>query len=327
MEVDDILEQVDILEYISQYCDFEEKNGEYWALSPFKEEKTPSFSVSTEKQRFYDFSSGAGGNLIHFIRRYNDCSFIDAINILKKYANITESSERAVGHLESTKVAKRFKRKSPISKESKSVILPPNYMERYEFDKSKLQAWVDEGIDFKTMKAFGVCYDSFSNRIVFPVKNYAGDIINVCGRTLEPDFKEKGLRKYTYFKPLGTLDTLFGFSDDRQAIMEKKEIIVFEGAKSVMLAHSWGINNTCAILTSHLNPQQLLFLIKLGIRVVFALDEDVDIREDMNIAKLKRYVRIEWVKNCDNLLSSKMAPVDAGFEVWQNLYERRKPIN
>ena len=63
MEVDDILEQVDILEYISQYCDFEEKNGEYWALSPFKEEKTPSFSVNTEKQRFYDFSSGAGGKL------------------------------------------------------------------------------------------------------------------------------------------------------------------------------------------------------------------------------------------------------------------------
>lgn len=110
MEVDDILEQVDILEYISQYCDFEEKNGEYWALSPFKEEKTPSFSVNTEKQRFYDFSSGAGGNLIHFIRRYNDCGFIDAINILKKYANITEDSERAIGRLESTKVAKRFKR-------------------------------------------------------------------------------------------------------------------------------------------------------------------------------------------------------------------------
>lgn len=327
MEVDDILEQVDILEYISQYCDFEEKNGEYWALSPFKEEKTPSFSVNTEKQRFYDFSSGAGGNLIHFIRRYNDCGFIDAINILKKYANITEDSERAIGRLESTKVAKRFKRKSPTSKESKSVVLSPNYMERYEFDEDKLQAWVDEGIDLETMKKFGVCYDSFSNRIVFPVKSYAGDIINVCGRTLEPDFKEKGLRKYTYFKPLGILDTLFGFSDNKQAIMEKREIIIFEGSKSVMLAHSWGIYNTCAILTSHLNPQQLLFLIKLGIRVVFALDEDIDIREDINIAKLKRYVRIEWVKNRDNLLSSKMAPVDAGFEVWQNLYERRKPIN
>lgn len=327
MEVDDILEQVDILEYISQFCDFEEKGGEYWALSPFKEEKTPSFSVNTEKQRFYDFSSGAGGNIIHFIRRYNDCGFIEAVNILKKYANITDDCEKSIGRLETTKIAKRYRRSHSASKESKSTILPQNYMDRYEFNEEKLQTWVDEGIDFETMKKFGVGYDSFSDRIVFPIKNYDGDIINVCGRTLDKDFKEKGLRKYTYFKPLGILDTLFGFSDNKQEILKSNEVIIFEGSKSVMLAHSWGINNTCAILTSHLNPQQLLFLIKLGVRVVFALDEDIDIRDDVNISKLKRYVRIEWVKNRDNLLSSKMAPVDAGFEVWQNLYERRKPIN
>jgi len=325
MEVDDILEQVDILEYISQYCDFEEKNGEYWALSPFKEEKTPSFSVNTEKQRFYDFSSGAGGNLIHFIRRYNDCGFIDAINILKKYANITEDSERAIGRLESTKVAKRFKRKSPTSKESKSVVLSPNYMERYEFDEDKLQAWVDEGIDLETMKKFGVCYDSFSNRIVFPIKNYAGDIINVCGRTLEKDFKEKGLRKYTYFKPFGgSLDTLFGFSDNRQSIMDKREVIVFEGSKSVMLAHSWGIENTCAILTSHLNPQQFLFLVKLGVRVVFALDKEIDIYQDRHIQKLKRYVTIEHICDGDDILDEKMSPVDMGKEMFLRLYEERR---
>lgn len=94
-----------------------------------------------------------------------------------------------------------------------------------------------------------------------------------------------------------------------------------------MLADEWGIRNSCAILTSHLNSQQLIFLIKLGVRVVFALDEDVDIKEDVNIQKLKRYVRIEWVRNLDNLLSSKMAPVDAGFEVWKELYERRSSIN
>lgn len=327
MEVEEILEQVDILEYISQYCDFEEKNGEWWALSPFKDENTPSFSVNTEKQKFYDFSSGAGGNLIHFIRRYNNCGFIEALNILKKYANITYDNGKSVGRLESTKIAKKFKRSTPNGKESKSVILAPNYMERFEFNEKKLQAWVDEGIDFETMKKFGVRYDSFSDRIVFPIKSYSGEIINVCGRTLDKDYKEKKLRKYTYFKQLGILDTLFGFSDNRQAIMEKREVIIFEGSKSVMLASSWGIHNTCAILTSHLNPQQLLFLIKLGIKVVFALDEDVDIREDINIAKLKRYVKIEWVQNQDNLLSSKMAPVDAGFDVWQTLYERRKSFN
>ncbi|MBR4023515.1 MAG: hypothetical protein IKI94_13155 [Ruminococcus sp.] len=207
------------------------------------------------------------------------------------------------------------------------MILPTNYMERYEFNTDKLQAWVNEGISLETMRKFGVHYDSFSNRIVFPIKNYSGDIINVCGRTLDKDFKEKEIRKYTYFKPLGYLDTLYGFSDNVQAILEKKEIIIFEGCKSVMLADEWGIKNSCAILTSHLNPQQLIFLIKLGIRVVFALDEDVNIRDDDNIQRLKRYVRIEWVKNFDNLLSPKMAPVDAGFEVWKKLYERRRSIN
>ena len=91
-----------------------------------------------------------------------------------------------------------------------------------------------------------------------------------------------------------------------------------------MLAYEWGITNACALLTSHLNPQQMKFLMKLGMPVVFALDEEVNIKEDVNISKLKHYVNIEWVKNRDGLLSPKLAPVDAGFEVWNNLYERRQ---
>lgn len=327
MEVSELLEKVDILEYISQYCDFEEKNGEFWCLSPFKEEKTPSFSVNTEKQRFYDFSSGYGGNLINFICRYNNCSFLETVEIIKKYANITDELNISIKRLTCTECAKKFKHSPHTVKESKSTVLSPTYMERYEFNKSKLQAWADEGIGFETMKKFEVCYDSFSNRIVYPIKNYNGDIINVGGRTLDKDFKEKGIRKYTYFMPLGCLDTLYGFSDNAQSILKKKEIIIFEGAKSVMLADGWGITNSTAILTSHLNPQQLLFLIKLGVRVVFALDEDVNILEDTNIKKLKRYVKVEWVKNFDNLLSSKMSPVDAGLEVWRTLYEKRRAIN
>lgn len=80
-------------------------------------------------------------------------------------------------------------------------------------------------------------------------------------------------------------------------------------------------------MTSHLNPLQLRILIKLGVKVVFALDEDVDIADDANIAKLKRFVKIEKVVNVDKLLSEKMSPVDMGKEVWQTLYERRVPIN
>lgn len=327
MEVDDILEQVDILEYISQYLDLEEKNGEWWGLSPFKDENTPSFSVNTEKQRFYDFSSGAGGNLIHFIRRYHNCGFYEAISIIKKFANITDDSEIIINRLESTKIAKKFKRNTSNTKESNPTILPSNYMERYEFNEGKLQTWIDEGIDIDTLRKFSVYYDSFSDRIVFPVRNYTGDIINVCGRTLDKDFKAKGLRKYTYFKPFGgQLDTLYGFSDNRQAIMEKKEIIIFEGSKSVMLADSWGIHNTCAILTSHLNPQQFMFLVKLGVRVVFALDKEINIKDDKQIQRLRRYVTIEYLHDKNNLLSEKMAPVDNGREIFERLYNERRRL-
>lgn len=323
MEVEEILDQVDILEYISQYCDFEKKGGEWWSLSPFTEEKTPSFSVNTEKQMFYDFSSGAGGNLIHFIEKYHNCGFIKAVNILKRYANITEDPEKTVLRLESAKIAKRFIDRAPRVKISMSSVLPYNYMERYEINEEKLQVWIDEGIHPEVMQKFFVRYDPLSNRIVFPIRNYSGEIINVCGRTLDEDYKSKGLRKYTYFKSLGVLDTLYGFSEHKDSIIEKREIILFEASKSVMLADGWGIHNSCAILTSHLNPQQALFLIKLGLRVVFALDKEVDIKKDKQIQRLKRYVTVEYIKDSHDLLQAKMSPADAGMKNFLRLYAER----
>lgn len=326
MDVSDIIDSVDILEYVSQYCDFEEKNGEYWALSPLKEENTPSFSINTEKQYFYDFSSGSGGNILSFIQKYHQCDFYKAIDILKKYANITEDVT-INKRLTTTKVLKKFKKPKPRAHESKGVLLDSDYMSRYEFNTNKLQAWVDEGIPLEVLRNHGVMYDEFSDRIVYPIYNLNGDIINVSGRTLDPDYKAKKIRKYTYFKPLGDLDTIYWLYQNKDEILRKKEIILFEGAKSVMTAESWGITNSGAILTSHLNPLQLRILIKLGVKVVFALDEDVDIADDANIAKLKRFVKIEKIVNVDKLLSEKMSPVDMGKEVWQTLYERRVPVN
>ncbi len=86
MELSELIESVDILDYISQYTDFTEKNGEYWALSPLKEENTPSFSVRREENAFYDFSSGVGGNVLTFIRHYHKCGYAEAIQKLKEYA-------------------------------------------------------------------------------------------------------------------------------------------------------------------------------------------------------------------------------------------------
>lgn len=324
MEVSEIIEQVDILAYVSQYCEFEDKNGEAWALSPLKEENTPSFSVNTEKQRFYDFSSGKGGNVLDFVCAYHNCDFHKGLRILKEYANIKDDgTQEPSKRLQATSIAKKFRHRQSKAKESKGIVLEPDYMARYERNAEKLSVWRDEGITDESMERFSVRYDPFSDRIVYPIRNMQGDIINVCGRTLDPNYKANKQRKYTYFKPLGTLDTIYGFAENKGFILEKKEIILFEGAKSVMIADGWGIKNTAAILTSHLNDRQFRLLIKLGVTVVFALDSEVDIRQDVNIQKLLPYVRVEWVRNKNGLLEEKDAPVDKGLETFNELYSKR----
>ena len=126
-----------------------------------------------------------------------------------------------------------------------------------------------------------------------------------------------------YYFGWGTINTIYGLSENMQSIKEKGEIILFEGCKSVLLADTWGIHNTGAILTSHLSPNQMKILAKLGCRVVFALDKDVNPREDHNIKKLKQYVNVEYLWDWQDLLGEKDAPVDKGQEVFNKLYSQR----
>ena len=70
MELTEMLQQINIVEYISQYVDLEKRGDEWWGLSCFTNEKTPSFSVREDPPVFYDYSSGIGGNLYTFVRYY-----------------------------------------------------------------------------------------------------------------------------------------------------------------------------------------------------------------------------------------------------------------
>lgn len=322
MELSELIESVDILDYISQFTDFTEKNGEYWALSPLKEENTPSFSVRREENAFYDFSSGVGGNVLTFIRFYYKCGYAEAIEKLKEYVGF---NGEVVPHrkLSVVEVAKRFSKPKKSQKTGKATPLPDDYMERYEKRDDKLDVWRAEGISNASIDRFQVYYDSFSDRLVYPIRSIDGKIINVGGRTLDSQWKEKKLRKYTYFKQWGELNTIYGLAENMDFIKEKREIILFEGCKSVLLADTWGIRNTGAILTSHLNPNQMKILIHLGCKVVFALDKDVYIRDDYNIRRLKQFVKVEYIWDKWGLLDEKDAPVDKGLDVWKKLYEGR----
>jgi DNA primase len=323
VELSDLIESVDILEYISQFIDLEQRGDEWWGLSCFREEKTPSFSVRTDPPVFFDYSSGIGGNVFTFIRYYNNCSAKEAVEILKKYAGVEGETAAPREKLAATLACKKFRKPKQTVKQSKGTILPDNYMERYEERLDKLQAWLDEGISMESLKRFFVKYDAFSDRLVYPIRNLAGKIVNIGGRALDPEWKEKGLRKYTYFYGWGTMDTIYGIFDNLDEILKKREVILFEGCKSVLLADTWGIKNTGAILTSHLNPHQMKILARLGCRVVFALDKEVRIREDHNIQKLKNYVEVEYLWDREDLLDDKDAPVDKGAEVFKKLYEGR----
>lgn len=324
MELTEMLQQINIVDYISQYVDLEKRGDEWWGLSCFTNEKTPSFSVREDPPVFYDYSSGIGGNLYTFVRYYNKVGSRDAVKILEKYSGINLESAEVGNRLAATAACKKYQPKKRTEKRVNPKVLPDDYMERYVCDPSKLQIWRDEGISDISMAKFCVRYDPFSNRIVYPVRDLYGRIVNVGGRTLDPLFKEHSQRKYCYFFPWnGALCTIYGLFENKKEILNKREVILFEGCKSVLKADTWGIGNTAAILTSHLSPYQMTELAKLGCTVVFALDKDVDIHKDHNISKLKQYVNVQYIIDKDDVLAEKDSPVDEGEEIFRELYANR----
>lgn len=335
MEVSDIIDKVDMVEYIGRYTDLEKKNGEFWGLSPFTQERTPSFSVDPEKGFWYDFSTSEGkrgGNILDFIMKHDKVSLKRAVDILKEYAHIVETEDGELGtRLSATSVAKRYRVREARRNECTAKFLPDDYMKRFRFDLLKLSIWEEEDIPMDIMRDWDIRYDDLDNRIVYPVRDFDGHIFCVSGRTLDPDYKEHGVRKYTYTSSIGALPAIYGLYENRETIIANKEIILVEGCKSVLKLAGWGIRTGAALLTSHLSQPQFDYLVRLasfnGVRVVFALDSDVNIEKDERIRRLQSYASVSWVKNRDNILQEKEAPVDRGKEAFLSLYERREILS
>lgn len=331
MEVRDLVKSVDIVKFVGQFTDgFEERSdGDLWTLSPLKEENTPSFSINPKTQRFYDFSSGRYGDVLDFALYYYNKGFRYAVDRVKEFAGVDgEIAAPDQPRLEATDIARRFRRKDAKQEQTGMKPLPEDHMEQYSDDMDKLRLWIDEGISPEVLREFGVRYDDFGRRIVYPIYDADGNLVNVGARTTVPDWKERGIRKYTYTnKWNGAMRVLYGFFQNRDAIDAKREIILFEGAKSVMKAASWGVRNTAAILTSHMSAEQFKLLLPLGVRTVFALDKDVDLSGDKNVRRLMRYVPCKRICDRDDLLGEKDAPVDRGEEVFRYLYEHAVRMN
>ena len=110
MPVEELLKQIDIVEYISQYVELEEKNGEWWGISPFTDppEHTPSFSVRREKNAWFDFSSGRAGNALTFTKYYFGCDGREAYEKLADYLGVDRSQLVARHKLPITTICRQF---------------------------------------------------------------------------------------------------------------------------------------------------------------------------------------------------------------------------
>jgi DNA primase len=324
IDLGDLVAAVDLVAYVGQYRALElRRDGCYWGLSPFKEENTPSFNIDPEKQLYYDFATSRGGDALQFAKEYHGVGTAEAAKLLKAFANITDEYQGTV-RLDAAKIAKQYRPRQPAKSLAIPSILPNDYMDAmYENAPEKLAEWLAEGIGAQAVERFRVRYDSVSNRLVFPVRDMEGNVINVCGRTLDEDFKAKRIPKYIYMRSIGAMPTIFGFAENEQFIREENRMILFEGSKSVMLADTWGIRNTGAILTSHLSEWQMRELIRLQIPVIFALDKEIDVHADKRICRLSKYVTVEAIVDTDDLLKPQMAPVDAGAETFQRLFNTR----
>lgn len=324
MDLRELISSIDIVDFIGQYVDLQPRNDEYFGLSPFKEEKTPSFSVRRDPPLFYDFSSGKGGNVYDFAKYYFKRNARDTIKILEGFKGIDGIELSKYRPMSAVLDCSRYAPIKHTVKESANVILPNNCMEKYEVNWDKAKIWEDEGISRESMTKFGVKYDPLFNRLVYPIMDLDGNIRNIGSRTLDKDYKAKGLRKYSYTEKWGTVDVIYALYENMTAVKSTGKIIIVEGMKSVLKCDTWGIHNSAAILTSHLNPYQFKILLSLNLNeIVFALDNDVDVHADSRINELNRFVNVTYLHDYSGLLQEKDAPVDEGRDVFEELCKRR----
>lgn len=329
MEISNLLDKVNIVDYISQFAELEKRGNEYWCNSPLnKSDDNPSFSVDENKQIFYCFSTGKGGNILNFIMEYYHINFKSALEKLCKYLNYD------INNIPKTPSLIRIAKKFNYDNQEKFFIpikFKNDVMEQYI--KEPIKEWLDEGISQQSLDKYQVRYDKKDNRIVFPIWNNEGNIIAISGRTLYEDFKErnktlppnKKIRKYTYYGDIGTTYFFYGFWQNQKYIYEKNEILIFEGAKSVMKSEDYGFYNAVASMTDKLSPEQIKSLIKINVKnIIICWDKGItlkDIKEKLGI--LTKFKNVYVVIDTFNLLKDKESPVDKDKDIWIKLYENR----
>lgn len=318
---------VDLLEYVSQSIEMEKRGRDYFGHCPLHVDNTPSFSITPSKNSYYCFSCGRSGGIIGYLMDYEHLRFDDAVDKAAKLGNMDLSKmcrSQTMTFLKKTKNLMREK------KQVVHEILNSNELNKYS--REDITEWIDEGILQEVMDLFEVRINDRDNRIVYPVYDINGNLINIKGRTRYKNYKELRIPKYINYYPIGTMDYFQGLNITLPFIKDQNEMIIFESIKSVMKAYGWGYKN-CASAEKHtITDEQLKLLVRLRVNIVFAFDSDIsysdkDIKKTIDV--LKRITNVYVIYDRKGLLGgkdAKNAPVDLSREIWEQLYFNKTKV-
>lgn len=300
--IDQVLDRTDIVDVVDRRVKLKKTGKNYSACCPFHQEKTPSFSVNPEKQFYYCFGCGAGGNALGFVMDYERIEFREAIELLAQAAGIEmpaeeaenapqidhqkplyEAMERATKlyegflrqHKDRGRVVDYLKRRGlsgEVARDFRLGFAPEgwdNLMQTISGEESMGHA-LTAGLLIENDK--GRKYDRFRDRVIFPIVNQRGKVIAMGGRVLG-DGKPKYLNSPE--TPLFSKShELYGLHHIRKFAKNLTRIVVVEGYMDVIALAQFGIHYAVATLGTSVGKPHLELLFRRVEQVVFCFDGD-----------------------------------------------------
>ena len=304
--IDRIFEAADIVEVISEYVQLKKSGTNYKGLSPFTNEKTPSFMVSPAKGIYKDFSSGKGGNVVGFLMEHEKLSYPDALRYLAKkynieiiekertYEEILQENERE-SLLVVTSFAQKYFSNNLNTAEGKAIGLKylkergirediiEKFQLGYSFDEhdalSKEARKNGYKSDFLLKSGLSIqknntLIDRFAGRIIFPIHGLSGNVIGFGGRTLRSD---KEVAKYLnspesdiYHKS----KILYGLFFAKKSVVNNDKCYMVEGYTDVLSMHQAGIENVVASSGTALTVEQIRLIKRFTPNITIIYDGD-----------------------------------------------------
>lgn len=305
--IDKIFETAHIEEVIGEFVNLKKSGSNFKGLSPFVNEKTPSFMVSPAKGIFKDFSSGKGGNVVSFLMEHEGFSYPEALKWLGKYYNIeiperelTDEEREKLNERESLFVANAFAQSFFVNQlntqEGKAIGLSyfsergyrDDIVKKFQlgYSPDKNDALINAAekaghkITFFTKlgliksKENGDQFDFFRGRVMFPIHSLTGRVVGFGGRTLR---KDKKTAKY-FNSPESPIyhksDVLYGIYFARKDMMNQDNCYLVEGYTDVISMHQSGIENVVSSSGTALTNGQIRLIKRFTPNITILYDGD-----------------------------------------------------